>query len=512
MSEEYPSNFVISQKVIQRAEEVLSHLLHAKGVRDPEMALAVWEQLNDPPRLYVGREETEQVCSPLEKLVFQNPFLGAGYIFRGVVRLESIHTYKYPSGELFPTTTMLTTCFFPSLGGEERVLEFLRLQAQPPPRQRPTGPLPQGTFPELKALALALSDAPSGKNWEALPGELALVHIRPEFYTRLKADVLRWWGFELEEQSLWEVLHRLAPKGERMPAYPYVMGIYEVLGRLLEAEGRYVRFHIDDFVEALGLPCRTAQQRQDSRRYAYLLLRCYDNLIVCGVRRGVYRDRRSNDRLSLYCESALVRIMETRFHVQQTFDGSEIPLQVTLAIGPWAEPFLGDRRVLTTLGNIRRLEAIPTGKPAGALAQRLGLALHQLWREAASRAVIGRTGEEHRPTFRWRHVTRKELCELFPGPPDLEEILAGEHPHRAIEYWNQAIRILKEAPPVIGYYAEVDPPPQIKRGVGGWQEFWYSEQRLDIRPAPDLVESLAEINEQARRVRRKRKRLPKPPE
>lgn len=60
-------------------------------------------------------------------------------------------------------------------------------------------------------------------------------------------------------------------------------------------------------------------------------------------------------------------------------------------------PFTPSRtRILADFGNVRKLAVIKAGKPSGAWAQAIGLALQERWRERASYPQPVRVGDDRR--------------------------------------------------------------------------------------------------------------------
>jgi hypothetical protein len=95
---------------------------------------------------------------------------------------------------------------------------------------------------------------------------------------------------------------------------------------------------------------------------------------VIGARPGRFRDPHTRERLDLTCGEPLFGIVAApRFHV-------------TLRAGEWLARWRGNRQVLTDFGDVLPIAAIASGKPSGAWAQSVGLALQQRWRERAARA------------------------------------------------------------------------------------------------------------------------------
>src|SRR5205807_5352857 len=122
------------------------------------------------------------------------------------------------------------------------------------------------------------------------------------------------------------------------------------------------------------------------------------SLTVHGKRPGKYRDRLTNQWFDLTSADALIKLTGTRGPTQLAFDNSTPPVEVSWVAGPWLDRFRTDKRVLQFIGDIYKIAAIPAGRPSGAWAQSIGLALNQLWREQVRWAQIGHCGDDNRPT------------------------------------------------------------------------------------------------------------------
>jgi hypothetical protein len=179
-----------------------------------------------------------------------------------------------------------------------------------------------------------------------------------------------------------------------------------------------------------------------------------------------------------------------------------LPSRTTLV--PWVQQWRGNHRVLSYFGDVRKLAAIPAGKPSGAWAQAIGLALQQWWREKSSTAIPALTGDDNRLTVRFvQHPTRRLLLDMFPPTPTVDDILNSHDPGRAKSYWRDAITLLKQTG-MIAHYRELG-TVTLKRQ--GWAREWL-DQELDIRPDDEGKAAVAEIAHRARRVKRVRAAVP----
>ncbi|HEX2950879.1 MAG TPA: hypothetical protein VHV83_15155 [Armatimonadota bacterium] len=357
-------------------------------------------------------------------------------------------------------------------------------------RLPPAESIPQYTFHEARTVAIAIADAHTGRRWEQIEGEIAVRHVIPgePLQTKFAAGPLSgWWGSPLSHEGLLEELRKMEFSGVLL----YHVGLHMVL------QAPHVSVSLDDLIREIGWEPRSKVQRAEMRRRIWLWLTYFDGMKVIGRRPGRYRDPNTGRELNLTSVDALLRITGTRLPSQCTLDGTDIPIEVTITAGPWLDQYRGNRQVLSDFGNIRNIAAIPAGKPSGAWAQSIGLALYQRWRERATRAEVGYVGEDNHPTVRGQHFTRRDLLGLFRCDPYVEDVLSSKNPSRARQYWNDAIQELKLSN-VIGYYREVEPLPQERQG---WQERWL-DQPLDIRPAQDGTQAIAEI---ARSVNHKRR-------
>ena len=360
----------------------------------------------------------------------------------------------------------------------------------------------QQTFAEAKALAVALADGRKLRRWKPVEGELALWHQadKARFQTKITGGPL------LDLLGLPHTADNLR-KELQHAGLPAVLLLHVVIAGALERAERnslYVTVKTDDLITAIGWKPRSTVERETMRQRVWRWLAMFDAARVIGRRVGTYRDQDTKKEvLDLASIAALIKVMGQRKPAQFAFDDSAPPVEVTYAAGPWIEQWRGDHRILTYFGDVRHLASIPAGKPSGAWAQAIGLALNQQWRERSSYAQVKHVGEDKALTVDFGTFTRRDLLDLFPPEPGLDDVLSGEHPQRAREYWQDAIGILKRDV-IISYYKEHDTVPGSRKG---WQRAWLN-QPLDIRPSEEGKQAAAEIatrSQVSRRARAKRK-------
>jgi hypothetical protein len=434
--------------------------------------------------------------------------------------IEGLASFSVVSGgpDVLPDDQIAETLRETSSAYVQRVVERV-LAALAPENGGPAAPtrpvrpcplpslLPQQTFQEAKTIAIAIADGPTGRRWTSIDGELALRHAvkgSPLETKLIGSPMLDWLGLPSTVESL---------RGELQEAgLPAVLLLHVTLGAALDkvlSRRAYVTVSIDELVGAIGWEPRSRVERTAMRRRVWRWIALFHHMEVIGRRDGKFRDPDTRELVDTTSRDALVQIVGRQMPRQLAFDDSTPPLEVTYVAGPWIEQWKGDHRLLTYLGDVRKLAAIKAGKPSGAWAQAIGLALNQCWRERASYADPTRVGEDKRLTVRFAPFTRRQLLDLFPPTPSVGEVLEGPHPARAREYWDEGIKHLQRKH-LVAHYAELTPTTTKRKG---WAADWL-DQPLDIRPSKTEADAIATIATRAR-ARKKalaaRKRQPEWP-
>lgn len=381
---------------------------------------------------------------------------------------------------------------------DELSLEPLRPRSTPritkPPRLLPRHS--QQTFAEAKAAARALAAGPSGRGWVPVDGEVALAYKAerdsPLSVKFIAGPIAAWMQRPQTAETLRDMLPRMG--------IPAVILFHVCVGELLER--LEVTAALDQLITAIGWQPRSTAQRQEMRARVWEWLVTFEAWQIIGRRHGVYRDAKTKQARDLTTVDAVIRITGRAYAdaTQLTLGDSTPPDEVTFVAGPWLNQWRNDHQVLAYFGEIQQIGAIPGGKPSGAWAQAIGLALQQRWRElAAYRAAPARVGDSKRLTVRFQHnFTRRELLSLFPPSPTVEEILNSPNPKRAQTYWKEAITLLRDRH-ILGHCRERE---KLTTRRQEWANAWL-DQPLDMRPVGEAIEAIASIAEHTR-VRRRR--------
>lgn len=357
-------------------------------------------------------------------------------------------------------------------------------------RRQPPDVVPQSTWPEAREITAALADGPTGRGWSELPGALGLVHelSRSRFRTELVAAAMAaWFGAPSTPAALRE---ELAQAG-----LPAALLLHVAVAMILEQPG-IVTVSLDDMVTAIGWAPRSTAEREELRERVWRWLNIFTTMRVIGERGATYQDAMTGRSQRLVSEDSLIAIVG----IDRASElARRTPLQVSLTAGRFPDRYRGNHRVLTYFGNVRELAVIPAGKPSGAWAQAIGLALGQHWRDHAANS--GSDGAA--PA-----ISRRALLDTIRAQPSVQEVLTGQHPKRAVTYYNQAIELLKQRG-VIGDYVE----PPSPRGRQGWAEAWL-DQLVEVRPGAAGLAAMDRIATSASRraigPRRSRRQIPAP--
>ena len=361
--------------------------------------------------------------------------------------------------------------------------------------------LSQQTGQIMRTVTTAFGDAPRLRRWEIVEGQTALRHVVPKWpmQTLLSpGQALSWWGLPENTVSLQEELKQMGIES---------VFLVNVLTGIALKEGQ-VTIGMEELIRAIGRgdeARRSNRERAKVEREVWRAILFFDALTVVGKPIGRYtaRDTKEVLNMTLPGREAVIKITGVVPN-QVSSDGSAPPAFFSYVCGPWIVKMQGNRQILTEFGDVMRLARLPAGQPSISWAKSIGLNLNQRWRDWGHEARISRSGDANKLTARFeKEFTRRDLLlgeNLCRANPDAEDILNSDKPHRAKDYWDKAIGILKERDGVnlISHYAEVGVAPTARKG---WKDDWL-DQPLDIRPNRESMQDIAELASARKRSRK----------
>ena len=240
---------------------------------------------------------------------------------------------------------------------------------------------------------------------------------------------------------------------------------------------------LDDVMTKIGLDPRSTKERLELRNRVWRYLLFGARASIIGQRKGNYTDRSTGQRIETVIDEPAWLVMSQEKPVQpQLFPNiGEAPLRVELvASRAWTRlTTLPDTAQYLPMGEL--LGAIPGNKPSGAWARILGLSLSSFWRRQPRAALNGAI-----------KPTRRELLERYtPRTAPPTEILGGNDPRRAIEYWQGALQILVQCGFLEGEGEAKLSYKEMREALPrqDWQQEWWNGA-VDLRPGPQIYEAV----------------------
>lgn len=235
----------------------------------------------------------------------------------------------------------------------------------------------------------------------------------------------------------------------------------------------------DDVIEKIGWYPQTTKDRRAMHARIWEFLRYGERAHIIGKRSGVYKDKTTGAEISTEIHGAAWRVMKTEQPAQASlYPALDVPVRAQIVMSQELTTLITAPQTAQYLPMGEVLGAIPGGKPAGAWARVIGLALGNFWRRNPRDGTI-------RPT-------RRELLDRYAAKvAPYEEVLAGNNPQRVIGYWCAALGILADS----GFIAREG---EVKRTAAqiraalprqGWADVWLDEA-VSITPAGTMKSAI----------------------
>jgi len=357
------------------------------------------------------------------------------------------------------------------------------------------------TSQEVDAIMRAASDGRTGDHWHTDEQSLVRAHQIPGARHRVQLELS---SSEIAAGARMEILENLTFAQD--PDFNFAL-LY--ISRLLAPPsplGPKARasdwIDLDDVMDKIGWDPRSSAARAAMREKVWRYILFGTRARIVGQRSGRYVDRRSGETIETVISSAPWAILEEEKPVEPSLfpEMGAAPLRVELvASRAWTRlTTLPETAQYLPMGEL--LGAIPGAKPSGAWARVIGLALANFWRRHSQSASEGGI-----------LPTRAELLDRYkPSIAPVTQVLEGNDPRRAVEYWAGALQILvscqflaKEGEATLTLAQMREKLPRKK-----WQREWL-DGRVELRPGTKMrapIQNVASSLPPPRPVNLKRKR------
>jgi hypothetical protein len=362
--------------------------------------------------------------------------------------------------------------------------------------------LKQQTSIEIREFAHCIDDARTGDNWR-MDDPLGWMYNSPRLKDCEISIDRR--NYEPTETALEVLKERLSGKTK--------MTVLTILAMLAEARGSSIRIDLTEFAGRVhGIhSIDSTKEAKQAREQVKNDIEFASKPKIRSTRGGRYRITTSSKTVKAIEISSDDMLFRITSRIVRPEDTSDCLAMIIEPAGIMKE-YAGQRHILTDYGSMPALLDVKyPNRPAGMIAQSIGMTLNQLWRERASRSDTGDNGDNHRAIAKFDTFTRRELllhifafkCEL-----NIDQFLSTKDAKRIVDYWNKAIKDLQRLR-VVGHYKESG---ELDLSGRNWRDKWL-DQRLSIRPGAegnlDAVDIAKQKTKRDQAIKRSRRRSAK---
>jgi hypothetical protein len=340
------------------------------------------------------------------------------------------------------------------------------------------------TSQEWDAVECAASDGKTSRNWttdtqaltrthqaDGSPYSVGLRLTEQEYAAGWRPDALERLTAALDADCILGLLYvsRLLAPPAPLPPRAYAGGWIDL-----------------DDVAAHVLPKpQSRKEREYNRRRVYEWLLFGARTRIVGKRSTPYFDKRTGNEIPTEIDTPLWSFMGRERPQDAPLEApSDVPLRQEIVCSTEWTRITTSANTCQYLPLGERLGAIPGNKPSGAWARVVGLALAHVWRRNPPKALDGTLTP-----------TRRELLTHFTPKVDPPlDVLKGDHPFRALKYWQDALGFLCERKFLAAEGEPSRKPAEVRATLPRyeWQNEWLDE-RVDLRPGPDMRPALEEL-------------------
>lgn len=267
--------------------------------------------------------------------------------------------------------------------------------------------------------------------------------------------------------------------------------------------GGWIDFN--DVIKKIGWIPRNAKDRREMHAKIWSFVKFGEHAHIIGKRKGAkYQDGEGNP-IDTTIHGAAWRVMKTETPDAPTlYAALETPVRAEIVVSKELTALISNPKTAQYLQCGEVLGAIPNGKPAGAWARVIGLALLSFWRRKPHEYNVG--------TLK---PTRRQLLSHFAAKiSPYEEILESNDPSRAIDYWCGALQILADERFIerTGEAAMSAKEMCAELPRKNWQDLWLNETvtiEIGAKTKPAFEKVLKSLYAPKPRDLKKKPRAPK---
>ncbi len=327
------------------------------------------------------------------------------------------------------------------------------------------------TSQEFNALSLAQCDGKTFAGYMMNEQAGAIIHYRAGSPHQIRMELSedeRTAGLAL---GYLENLAR-AQDADAVLATAYILGVLAPPSHLPPRPyaGGWIDF--DDVLSKIGWIPRNTKDRRELHGKIWNFVKFGERAQIIGKRTGAkYKDAEGNE-IDTTIHGAAWRVMKTETpDPPALYAALETPVRAEIVVSKELTALISNPKTAQYFQCGEVLGAIPGGKPAGAWARVIGLALLSFWRRKPREYDAGIL-----------KPTRRELLSHYAAKiAPYDEILASDKPGRAIDYWHGALQILADEGFIARTGEAAITPKAMRDGLPrkNWQDLWL-DQSINI--------------------------------
>jgi hypothetical protein len=239
----------------------------------------------------------------------------------------------------------------------------------------------------------------------------------------------------------------------------------------------------DDVIKKIGWEPQTTKERREMHAKIWQFVRYGARAHIIGKRTIPYKDPTTGEEINTEIHGAAWRVGNKEVPDSSLYSAFDVPVRAEIILSKELTALITHPKTAQYLEMGEALGSIPGGKPSGAWARVIGMALMSFWRRNP-RETLGGTLKP----------TRRELLDHYTAKvKPYDEILESKDPGRVIGYWCGALGILADQEIVTREGEAKRTAKEVRAALPrqGWQEAWLNET-IDIWPGVGRMKTSVE--------------------